>query len=248
MASETDLLERLRDEVGDKLPKHVGLIPDGNRRWARKQGLDIKMGHLNGYKTLKDILYSFFHAGIQYLTVYALSLENARKRSKEELKYIYKIIIKAIETIMSEEIVVKERVKFRILGRLHLLPSNVREKVEELHEFTKDFNDNFVNILIMYDGQAEIVDAVKKMIKKNVNPEEIDTNTLKNYLYTNSFPEVDFIVRTGMEDGARISGFCLWDASYAEFKFRNEYWPEYSAELLVADLEEYVERNRRRGK
>ncbi|TXT65198.1 MAG: Tritrans,polycis-undecaprenyl-diphosphate synthase (geranylgeranyl-diphosphate specific) [Promethearchaeota archaeon] len=244
----TELLKKLKDDVGDKLPKHVGIIPDGNRRWARSQGLDIKMGHLNGYKTLKDILYSFFHAGIKYLTVYALSLENARKRSKEELKYIYKIIIKAIETIMSEEIVVKEQVKFRILGRLHLLPEKVRKKVEELHEFTKDFNENFVNILIMYDGQAEIVDAVKTMIKNNVNPDEINRNTLKNYLYTNSFPEVDFIVRTGMEDGARISGFCLWDASYAEFKFRNEYWPQYSAELLVSDLEEFIERNRRRGK
>jgi tritrans,polycis-undecaprenyl-diphosphate synthase [geranylgeranyl-diphosphate specific] len=149
---------------------------------------------------------------------------------------------------MSEDIVVKEQVKFRILGRLHLLPEKVRKKVEELHEFTKDFNENFVNILIMYDGQAEIVDAVKTMIKNNVNPDEINRDTLKNYLYTNSFPEVDFIVRTGMEDGARISGFCLWDASYAEFKFRNEYWPQYSAELLVSDLEEFIERNRRRGK
>ncbi|MFO7796979.1 MAG: polyprenyl diphosphate synthase [Promethearchaeati archaeon] len=243
-----ELLKKLRVEVGDKLPRHVGIIPDGNRRWARSQGLDIKIGHLNGYKTLKDILYSFFHAGIKYLTVYALSLENARKRSKDELKYIHKIIIKAIDTIMSEDIVKNEKVRFKILGRTHLLPEKVRAKIEELHEYTKHFDKNFVNILIMYDGQAEIVDALKKLMENNIDPAKLDRNVVKQYLYTNNFPEVDFIIRTGMEDGARISGFLLWDASYAEFKFRNEYWPQYSAELLVADLEEYIERNRRRGK
>jgi len=241
-------LEKLRKTYGNQLPRHVGVIPDGNRRWARKQNLDIKNGHITGYETLKDILYDFFDAGIQYLTVYALSLENARKRSKRELSYIYKIIIKAIDTIMEEDIVVEEQVRFRVLGRLSLLPTEVQEKIEELHEFTKEFDKNFINVLIMYDGQAEIADAVKCMVKDNINPENISRECIKDYLYTNETPEVDFIIRTGMEDGARISGFLLWDASYAEFKFRNEYWPEYSAELLLEDLKEYVHRNRRRGK
>ncbi|TFF97372.1 MAG: di-trans,poly-cis-decaprenylcistransferase [Promethearchaeota archaeon] len=241
-------LEKLRNRFGDQLPRHVGVIPDGNRRWARNQNKDIKMGHISGYETLKNILYDFFDAGIKYLTVYALSLENARKRSKRELSYIYKIIIKAIDTIMKEDIVIEEQVRFRVLGRLSLLPNEVKEKIEELHNYTKDFNQNFINVLIMYDGQAEIADAVKNMVKDNINPEIINRECIKNYLYTNETPEVDFIIRTGMEDGARISGFLLWDASYAEFKFRNEYWPEYSAELLLEDLKEYVHRNRRRGK
>jgi tritrans,polycis-undecaprenyl-diphosphate synthase [geranylgeranyl-diphosphate specific] len=240
-------LEELRNTADDKLPRHVGLIPDGNRRWARKRGLDIKIGHITGYKTLKDILYSFFDAGIRYLTVYALSLENAKKRSKRELAYIYKIIIKAIDKIMSEEIVVKEQVKFQILGRLDLLPPKVKAKIDEMHEFTKDFNKNFVQILIMYDGQAEIADGVKNIVKCGIEPEKINRKMIKNHLYTKNTPEVDFIIRTGMEDGARISGFLLWDASYAEFKFRNEYWPEYSANLLVQDLKEYISRNRRKG-
>ncbi|MBD3195751.1 MAG: di-trans,poly-cis-decaprenylcistransferase [Candidatus Lokiarchaeota archaeon] len=241
------LLE-LRKAMGDKLPKHVGVIPDGNRRWARSQNLDIKLGHLRGYETLKDVIYAFFDAGIKYLTVYALSLENAKKRSERELEYIYKIIIKAVDAILAEDIVVEEKVRFRVLGRLSLLPPEVRAKIEELHDFTKDFDQNFVNVLIMYDGQSEIADAVKNMINNNVDPECIDRNTVKQYLYTKDSPEVDYIIRTGMEDGARISGFCLWDASYAEFKFRNEYWPEYSAELLLQDLNDYVERNRRKGK
>jgi undecaprenyl diphosphate synthase len=100
----------------------------------------------------------------------------------------------------------------------------------------------------MYDGQSEIVDAMKQIINDKVAPEKVDRKLVKNYLYTKKSPEVDYIIRCGMEDGARISGFLLWDASYAEFKFRDEYWPEYNEELLIEDLKDYIKRNRRKGK
>ncbi len=244
MASKLEELSKLASKL---LPQHVGIIPDGNRRWAMLNKVNTEIGHLKGYNSLKKILYSFFDAGIQYLTVYALSLENAYNRPKEELKYIYKIIIKAIDTIIKEEDTVKNEVRFRVIGRLSLLPEEVRQKVNELHEFTKKFNKNFVNLLIMYDGQAEIADAVKEIVRKKINPEDIDRSLIKQYLYTYDFPEVDYIIRTGMNDGARISGFLLWDASYAEFKFHNELWPEYNESLLIEDLEDYVRRNRRKG-
>ena len=99
----------------------------------------------------------------------------------------------------------------------------------------------------MYDGQAEIVDAMKKIINDKVEPDKIDRKLIKKYLYTKDFPELDFLIRTGMSDGARISGFLLWDASYAEFKFRNEFWPEYNEDLLIEDIYEYINRNRRKG-
>ena len=92
------------------------------------------------------------------------------------------------------------------------------------------------------------MDGVKKLIQNNVNPEEITREMIKEFIYTCNFPELDYIIRTGMDDGARISGFLLWDASYAEFKFRNEYWPDYTEDLLLADLKDYVRRNRRKGK
>ncbi|MBN1213848.1 MAG: di-trans,poly-cis-decaprenylcistransferase [Candidatus Lokiarchaeota archaeon] len=241
-------LIELRNISDQRLPHHIGIIPDGNRRWAKLNNLKTKVGHLKGYKSLKKILYSFFDAGIQYLTVYALSLENAQKRSEEELKYIYKIIIKAINTIIKGEDTVKNEVRFRVIGRTELLPEYVQKKVNELHEFTKNFKKNFVNLLIMYDGQAEIADAIKKIIADNINPDLIDKTLIKKYLYTSDFPEVDLIIRTGMNDGARISGFLLWDASYSEFKFRNEYWPQYNEDLLYQDLQEYALRNRRKGK
>ena len=99
----------------------------------------------------------------------------------------------------------------------------------------------------MYDGQAEIVDAIKNIIKDNIDSAKIDKNVIKNYLYTKNFPEVDYIIRTGMEDGARISGFLLWDASYAEFKFRTDLWPDYDQKMVIEDLKDYAKRNRRKG-
>ena len=241
-------LEHLKITCADKLPIHVGLIPDGNRRWAREHNVDYKVGHLRGYDALRDILFSFFKAGIKYLSVYALSLENARKRPKLELEYLYKIIIKACEAVRNDPIVVEEKVKVNVLGRINLLPPEVKVVVDDLIEFTKDHDQNFLNMLIMYDGQEEIVDATKKLIQNNVNPEDITRETIKNFMYTADFPELDYIIRTGMDDGARISGFLLWDASYAEFKFRNEFWPDYSEELLLEDLKDFVRRNRRKGK
>ena len=191
---------------------------------------------------------SLFEAGVKNLSLYALSLENVRNRSAEELKYIYTIIKLAVDTIKNEPIVTEQKVRFNVIGRLDLLPPDVIEKINELIDYTKDHDKAFVNVLIMYDGQSEIVDAIKNIINDGKKPEEINRKTVKNYLYTKNFPEVDYIIRTGMEDGARISGFLLWDASYAEFKFRNDLWPDYSDEMLLEDLNDYIKRNRRKGK
>ncbi|MFW9952839.1 MAG: polyprenyl diphosphate synthase [Candidatus Thorarchaeota archaeon] len=240
-------MEELSDIPKDKLPKHVGLILDGNRRWALKNLLNINVGHLIGYKNLKDRLFDFFDAGIRYLSIYALSLENVKKRSVEEIEYIFGIILDAVDTVIKESTVKEEKVNFNIIGRINLLPPAIRTKIDELIEFTKDHDQFFINLCLMYDGQTEIVDAVKGIIKDNIDAEKIDKDLIKSYLYTRKFPEVDYIIRTGMEDGARISGFLLWDASYAEFKFRTDLWPDYSQKMIVEDLKDYVKRNRRKG-
>ena len=241
-------MEELKDTPANKLPKHIGLILDGNRRWAKKKMLEANVGHLIGYENLKDRLFDFFDAGIHYLSIYALSLENARKRSVNELKYIFKIILKAVDTVISESTVREEKVQFNVIGRVHLLPEDVQEKIKELIEFTKDHNQNFINLCIMYDGQEEIVDAVKKITEDKLKSEDITRDLIKSYLYTKNFPELDYIIRTGMEDGARISGFLLWDASYAEFKFRTDLWPDYNKEMIIEDIKDYLKRNRRKGK
>lgn len=240
-------LEDFKRREKHRLPRHVGLIIDGNRRWAKKRNLDTNFGHLVGYENLKKRLFDFFDAGIRYLSLYILSLENFKKRNSEELKYLYKIMIKAVDTVVEESIVKKEKVQFNIVGRLSMLPEKTKRKIEELIEFTKDHNQNYINLCIMYDGHEEIVDAVREIVKNSIPPEKINKNTIKKYLYSD-FPPVDYIIRTGMEDGARISGFLLWDSSYAEFKFRKELWPDYNKEMVMEDLRDYVRRNRRMGK
>ncbi|MHA1534789.1 MAG: polyprenyl diphosphate synthase, partial [Promethearchaeota archaeon] len=192
--------------------------------------------------------FDFFEAGIHYLSIYILSLENLRKRSEEEIKFIFGIILEAVDAVVKEATVKEEKVNFNVIGRIYLLPEEVRDKIKELIDFTKDNNKNFINLCIMYDGQEEIVDAVKEIIKTGVKEEEINKKTIKKHLYTRNFPEVDYIIRTGMEDGARISGFLLWDASYAEFKFRADLWPDYSKEMVIEDLIDFSNRNRRKGK
>ncbi|MFW9772081.1 MAG: polyprenyl diphosphate synthase [Candidatus Heimdallarchaeota archaeon] len=240
-------MEEFKDIPRESLPKHIGLILDGNRRWARSCNLDPNLGHLEGYKNLKDRLFDFYEAGIRYVTVYALSLENAKRRSPEELKNIYRIIVAAVDSVKNESIIRDEKIKINIIGRLHLLPQDVKLKLKELTDFTQDFDKAYLNVCIMYDGQEEIVDAIRKIVKDGVEPENINLTLVKNYLYTKGFPELDYIIRTGMEDGARLSGFLLWDASYSEFKFRDDYWPCYTREMVIEDLKEYIDRRRRKG-
>ncbi|KKK87536.1 hypothetical protein LCGC14_2752270, partial [marine sediment metagenome] len=145
-------LEELRKIGKHKLPRHVGIIIDGNRRWAKKRNLDVNFGHLVGYENLKKRLFDFFDAGIHYLSLYLLSLENVKNRKPEEIDYIYKIMIKAVDTVVEESIVKKDRVRFNIIGRISMLPPETKKKMEELIEFTQNHDKNFINLCIMYDG------------------------------------------------------------------------------------------------
>lgn len=241
-------MELLKREAEGKLPRHVGLILDGNRRWARKRNLHINMGHLAGYETLKRVLFYLLELEIKYLSIYSLSAENVRKRSKEELDYIYYLMIKAFEEVMKEPKIKDEKVKINFIGKLELVPSIIRDKLDRLSSLTEGHDKYHINFCVVYDGQEEIVDAVKKIVKDDIETEKIDKKLIKSYLYTKEFPELDFLIRTGMEDGARISGFLLWDSSYAEFKFRNEYWPDYNKDMLIEDMKDYLQRKRRHGK
>ncbi|MBN2156275.1 MAG: di-trans,poly-cis-decaprenylcistransferase [Candidatus Lokiarchaeota archaeon] len=242
-------LEELHINYKDKLPVHLGLILDGNRRWiTRKGSKDVTKGHIAGYQTLKSILYPIFQAGIPYLSVYALSNENVKYRTEKEVKYLFKLIIKGVEDVLSEPLIREKRVRVRLIGRLHNLPKEIQEKIEKMNRATEKYHDNFINFCVLYDGQDEIVDAVKKIIRSKIPMEEINRSTIKQNLYTYDFPELDYIIRTGMEDGARLSGFLLWDSSYAEFKFRSDLWPDYNKDMLLEDLKAYLKRNRRIGR
>lgn len=241
-------IDQLKEEYGDKLPIHLGVILDGNRRWIKRKGIrDTFKGHLVGYNTLKKMIYSSYDCGIKYLSIYALSTDNVAKRSKKEINYLFELLLKGIEEVFDEPQTFEKEVKIQVFGHVEDLPQEFQEKIKKIQESTKNHNKYFLNMCIIYDGQEEIVDAVKKIIRKGIQPDKISKEIIKQNLYTHNIPEADYIIRTGMEDGARISGFLLWDASYAEFRFRDELWPDYNEDMLLEDLKEYVRRNRRMG-
>jgi len=241
-------LELLKREAKGKLPIHVGIILDGNRRWAKKRSLHPNMGHLAGYERLKTIIFYLLELEIKYVSIYSLSEENVKKRNSDELNYIYYLMIKAFEDVINEPRIKKEKVRINFIGKLELVPQEIRNKLEYLSKITKDHDNYHINFCVVYDGQEEIVHAVKKILMDNVDPEKVDKNLIKSYLYTKDFPELDYLIRTGMEDGARISGFLLWDVSYAEFRFRKDFWPDYNKDMLIEDMKEYLRRKRRMGK
>ncbi len=241
-------IDQLKEEYGDKLPVHLGVILDGNRRWIKRKGIKNSLkGHMAGYITLKKIIYASYDIGIKYLSIYALSTDNVAKRSKKEINYLYELLLRGIEDVFEETLTFEKEVRIQVFGRTEDLPQEFQEKVKKIIESTKNHNKYFLNICILYDGQEEIVDAVKKIIHKGIPPDRISKEIIKQNLYTHNVPEADYIIRTGMEDGARISGFLLWDSSYAEFRFRDELWPDYNEEMLIEDLKEYIRRNRRKG-
>ena len=241
-------IDQLKEEYGDKLPVHLGIILDGNRRWIKRKGIrDTLKGHKAGYNTLKKIIYSSYDVGIKYLSIYALSTDNVAKRSKKEINYLFELLLRGIEDVFEEPLTFEKKVKIQVSGRIEDLPEEFQRKVNYIQESTKNHDKYFFNICILYDGQEEIVEAVKKIISKGIQHDKISKEIIKQNLYTHNIPEADYIIRTGMEDGARISGFLLWDSSYAEFRFRKELWPDYNEEMLLEDLKEYIKRNRRKG-
>ncbi|MBR9679287.1 MAG: di-trans,poly-cis-decaprenylcistransferase [Nanoarchaeota archaeon] len=225
------------------LPEHVGIIIDGNRRWAQSRNKHPWDGHKVGGEALGRILEHADKKGIKNITIYIWSLKNNAGRSAEEKKQIFKLILKWIKDLLKES--KKRKTRIRFLGRWEEA-TEIKKELEKTMEQTKNYTEKNLNFCFMYDGQAEIIDACNKAMKEGL--EGITIETFKEHLYTKDLPPLDLIIRTGMEDGCRLSGFMLWDASYAELIFHNTLWPDYSKEQLNEDLEEFSKRNRRFGK
>lgn len=239
--------ELIRDLEGVGLPKHVGIIIDGNRRWAESKGLPAMKGHTRGFELLKEIIEFAFKAGIKHLSIYALSIKNL-ERSESEVKHLFNLLSNGLKSFVNNKELKKHEVRIKVLGRLNLLPVKLQDSIKDAEEATKDYSKCFLNLCIAYDGQEELVDAVKAVVNEGLKSESVNKEVIKKHLYTRDSPEADLIIRTGMSDGARISGFLLWDASYSEFIFREDYWPDYTKEKLTDDLKKFAMRNRRFGK
>lgn len=227
--------------------QHIAFIMDGNRRWAKGQGLALLKGHNVGMKKLKDMTEHIQKKGLKYMTVYALSTKNL-KRSNVEVGVLFGLLKSYVkEEILDSDRFLEDGIRFKAIGRIDLLPQDVQELLLQAEAKTKDCNKFFFNVCLGYDGQEEIVDAVKRIVEDGIARDEITKEIVKRYLYTADIPAPDLIVRTGMYPEQRLSGFLLWDSSYAEFAFTKTYWPALSMEEIDKIIDDFSSRERRFG-
>ena len=228
------------------LPKHVAIIMDGNGRWAQRHKLQIALGHQAGVESLRAIIRESSDLGIDTLSLYAFSTENWR-RSETEVNALMSLLLRYFASEIDE--LDEKNVRIRILGDKQGLPEPQRLAVTQAEERTKDNTGLNLCIALNYGGRAEIVRAAQSLARKvrdgELTPEQIDDEAFSRELYTAGLPDVDLLIRTSGEQ--RLSGFLLWQCSYAEFEFPETLWPDFTLEEYHKALEMYRHRDRRYG-
>ena len=228
------------------MPQHVAIILDGNGRWAKSKGMPRNYGHVQGAKTVEVICEEAYKMGIQYLTVYAFSTENWN-RPKDEVDALMKLLRNYMKTCLTTAR--KNRMCVRVIGDKTRLDEDIRTRIAELEDSTKDNDGLHFQIALNYGGRDEIVRAVKKMTEKAANgelsPEDVTEDYFSDMLDTHGLPEPDLLIRTCNEQ--RISNFLLWQLAYTEFYFTPVAWPDFTKEELLKAVEAYNHRDRRYG-
>ena len=228
------------------MPRHVAIILDGNGRWAKSKGMPRNYGHVQGAKTVEVICEEAYRMGIQYLTVYAFSTENWN-RPKEEVDALMKLLRNYMKTCLTTAR--KNRMCVRVIGDKTGLDMDIRNRIAELEESTKDNDGLHFQIALNYGGRDEIVRAVKKIAGRiaegDITADEVTEEYLSGMLDTHGLPEPDLLIRTC--DEQRISNFLLWQLAYTEFYFTPVAWPDFSKEELIKAVEAYNLRDRRYG-
>ena len=228
-----------------KIPTHVGIILDGNGRWAEQRGLKRSVGHKNGADNLEKLVEHIFNLGIKYVSVYAFSTENF-KRSKEEVDYLMNLFVKMFS--LKKKIFIKNELRVIFSGRRDNLREDVRDSITKLEFATKDFKRGTFNICLNYGGRSEIIDMTKNIAQKvldgNLLIEDINEELVGKNMYQ-ELPDLDMVIRTSGE--MRISNFMLWQSSYAEYFFPKVLFPDFTGEEFDKVLEEYQHRDRRFG-
>ena len=224
------------------LPQHVGIIPDGNRRWAKAKGLGSVEGHQAGVGVLKQICYTGFDLGIKTITYFAFSTENW-ERTPDEVKYLMELFVNKLTTEIAE--VHEKGVRFRMLGSRQGLGKRLLAAVDKAEELTAANTGGTLAICLNYGGEQELADATAALIRSDVAAEDVTPELLSQYLYTPDLPPLDLVIRTSGE--RRTSGFMLYRAAYAELYFEEKHWPDFTPADLEAALADYAKRKRRFG-
>jgi undecaprenyl diphosphate synthase len=223
-------------------PIHVGIILDGNRRWAKERGLPSFKGHQAGMENIKKLIPYVIKKGVKYVSIYAFSCENF-KRAEKEVKFLMDLFVSSFTNEFDD--IIKENIKIVFSGRRDNLRKDVLKAIEGLTEKTKDNTNGVLNICLNYGGRQELVDAFKKLNKDGVDIDKVDDEMLKKYLYQD-LPDLDYVIRTSGEE--RLSNFMLYQASYAELYFPKVYFPDFNEHEFDIAMEEYFNRQRRYGK
>ncbi len=230
----------------ENMPKHIAIIMDGNRRWAKSKGIDIKLGHKEGAKTLEKIVRHANKIGLPYITVYAFSTENW-KRTEEEVGALMLLLKNYLDDYSKRADT--ENIRVKIIGAIEAMPKNMQESMQKCMERTKNNTGVTFSIAINYGGRDELVRAMKKIAtqvqNKEISIEDINEDTISNSLYTAGIPDPDLMIRTSGE--LRTSNFLPWQLAYTEFLFIDKNWPDFTEEDLDEAIAIYNKRNRKFG-
>jgi undecaprenyl diphosphate synthase len=227
----------------EDLPRHVAIIMDGNRRWARQRNLSELDGHAAGVEAIRELLRHAVRRGVPVMTLYAFSRENWA-RSDDEVSGLFGLLEAAIRSETAE--LRAQGVRIRLLGRLDELPDATRASIGEALDATAGGDRLLLNIAFNYAGRTELVDAFRRLAASGVPPESIDEDAISASLYTTGLPDPDLVIRTGGEQ--RLSNFLIWQSAYAEFYTCEALWPDFGPDAFDAALLEFASRQRRFGR
>ena len=236
-------MDEIKNIIKDTNLKHIAIIMDGNRRWAKEKNLPSAMGHKKGVDSLKNILRACNDFSIKYLTVYAFSTENWN-RKKEEVEFLMNLVAVTLTNELAE--MHKENVQSHFIGELTKLSDKLQKILANAVETTKNNTGVVLQIALNYGSRDEIVHAVQKIVESGVKSDEIDEQLISENLYTAGVPDPDILIRTGGEQ--RISNYLLWQIAYSEIIIRSEFWPDFDKNSLKDSILEFGKRQRRYGK
>ncbi len=240
-----------RQVENEDVPRHVGVILDGNRRWASEKGVEPWMGHRAGAEKVEKLIRWCGDLGIKILTLYVFSIENL-ERSQREVHEVMRLLKEKALKAQEDEEIMKKGVRIKLIGKKEYIPNPLLDDIVELENMTEDNENMIVNIAIAYGGKTEIVDATKNIVRdvlqKKMDVDQIDEDRFQGYLYTSHLqnPDVDVIIRTSGE--MRLSGFLLYQSAYSELVFLDVYWPDFRKIDLMRAIRTYQRRIRKFGK
>ena len=222
------------------IPYHLGLILDGNRRWAEERGLPAQEGHRRGSKKLEELIQWVKERGVKILTIFVFSTENWQ-RPKREVDFLFGLAKRMVNN--SLEKLNRQKIKVRVIGQREKLPESLKTAITKAEKLTQNNQEMTLNFALSYGGRAEIVEAIKNIIQKKFSPDKITEEVISQNLWTS---ELDLLIRTGKEQ--RLSNFLIWQAAYSELYFSQKYWPDFTEKDLDEALQDFVQRQRRFGK